>query len=829
MRRLAEQEHRDMIRSLASSVHNQSSIMKNICLCLLALLLPLTSVAQNDYSFIRDVEPYSVKMIMSELARNPDGTHLDGRKGERKWNYTTGLELKSFMDALKRYDLPWVVDYVRAWADTMATEEGKVYKYKKSNYNVDHICPARIYFDLHDLYGDVDKRYRRVTRMIREQIDDQPRTKSGEFWHKQIYPHQVWLDGFYMALPFYAEYTRRYAPKAQKDSLFADIVHQFTAGAENTFDPATGLFRHAWDESKSMFWCDPATGLSAHAWGRACGWYAVALVEVLDYLPAKHPGRKELVRQLNYFLEVLPKWADKESGMWYQVLDCPDRKGNYQEATCSIMFTYAFLKGLRMGYIDDSHRDYILGLYPKFLKKFVKDNPDGTISITDCCSVGGLGGKQMRRGDFDYYLSEPIIDNDCKGVGPFIWASLEWEALHNIDYQDNGWMIKDSQPLKLMKKRVVAFDGAEGCGMFSAGGLGGKEYVVTSLADDGSEGTLRHAVEASGPRIVTFAVSGDIHLAGPLNIENPYISILGQTAPGSGITVRDHNVFITADHTIIRYMRFRLGSAAKVEADALGAKRCSNVIIDHCSISWATDENASFYNWKDATVQWCIISEALNSSVHHKGKHGYGGIWGGRNISFHHNLFAHNSSRNPRFDHPSIYWGDDMLLRRGTVDFVNNVVYNWGMKAIYGGEEGWFNVTDNWFRPGPATSKLDGCWLEPYVSKTTSMRPGSFYLNDNEYDVSAVKRSRTPDYEKIRQWEDKYEKMSVDKPFAIKVKHYAQDAEDAYEAVLKHAGASKKRDDVDRRIVKEVKKGRACFKGSVTGIPGIIDSEEDIL
>ena len=785
--------------------------LKNMSISVAVMLVSLASAAQ---------EPYSVRMIRSEMKRNPDATYLDGRNGERKWNYTTGLELKSFLDAAKRYELPEAVDYVRAWADTMATEKGDVYKYKKSNFNVDHICPARIYFDLHDMYGDQDKRYRRVTRMIREQIDDQPRTKSGEFWHKQIYPHQVWLDGFYMALPFYAEYTKRYAPKEQKDSLFADIVHQFTAGAKNTLDPATGLFRHAWDESRTMFWCDPQTGLSEHAWGRANGWYAVALVEVLDYLPSKHPGRNELIGQLNYFLEVLPKWADKETGMWYQVLDCPEREGNYQEATCSIMFIYAFLKGLRMGYIDDSHKDYILGLYPKFIDRFIRENEDGTISMTDCCAVGGLGGKQMRKGDFEYYLSEPVIENDCKGVGPFIWASLEWEARHNIDYFPE-------------RDLPVAFEGAEGCGKYTVGGRGGKEYVVTSLADDGSEGTLRHAVEAEGPRTVTFAVSGDIHLTAPLNIRNPYLSILGETAPGAGITLRDHNVFVEADHTVIRYMRFRLGSAAGAEADALGAKRCGNIIFDHCSISWAVDENASFYNITDATIQWCIISEALNASVHHKGQHGYGGIWGGRNVSFHHNLFAHNNSRNPRFDHPRLYHGQELLTGRGTVEFVNNVVYNWGMKAIYGGEEGWFNVVENWFRPGPATRHLDGEWLDISTSSTTSMIPGSFYILDNEYDVSAVRKGglegRKPDYRKMEEWEDRYEGASVVTPFAVKVDLAVQDAEDAYKAVLKHAGASKKRDAVDRRIIREVKKGKAFNTGSVTGLPGIIDSENDVL
>ena len=745
-------------------------------------------------------EPYSIRMIRSEMQRNPDATYLDGRQGQRKWNYTTGLELKSFLDAAKRYELPEVVDYVRAWADTMATEKGEIYSYKKSNYNVDHICPARIYFDLHDMYGDQDKRYRRVTRKVREQLDSHPRTQSGEFWHKQVYPNQVWLDGFYMALPFYAEYTKRYAPKEQKDSLFADIAHQFTAGAKNTYDPATGLFRHAWDESRSMFWCDPETGLSEHAWGRATGWYAIALVEVLDYMPKEHPGYQELVDQLNYLLEVLPKWADPQTGMWYQVLDCPVREGNYQEATCSIMFTYAFLKGLRRGYIDQSHSEYILSLYPKFVERFIRENADGTISMTDCCSVGGLGGKQMRKGDFAYYLSEPIIENDCKGVGPFIWASLEWEAKHNIDWFPS----REDAP--------IAFEGAEGCGKYSLGGRGGKEYIVTSLADDGSEGTLRYAVEAEGPRIVTFAVSGDIHLTAPLNIRNPYLTILGQTAPGKGITIRDHNVFITADHVIVRYLRMRLGTAAGVEADALGARHCRHLIIDHCSISWATDENASFYNLSDATIQWCIISEALNSSVHHKGKHGYGGIWGGRNVSFHHNLFAHNNSRNPRFDHPRLYWNNDLLHFRGTVDFVNNVVYNWGMKAIYGGEEGWFNVTDNYFRPGPATRKVDGEWLDISVSETTSMIKGNFFIDGNIYNAEPSEDGR-----------------SVAERFKIAVPIADESATDAYKSVLKHAGASHKRDTIDKRIIKEVKKGKATYKGSVTGIPGIIDSENDLM
>ena len=271
-------------------------------------------------------------------------------------------------------------------------------------------------------------------------------------------------------------------------------------------------------------------------------------------------------------------------------------------------------------------------------------------------------------------------------------------------------------------------------------------------------------------------------------------------------------MFITADHVIVRYLRMRLGTAARVEADALGARHCRHLMIDHCSISWATDENASFYNISDATIQWCIISEALNASVHHKGRHGYGGIWGGRNVSFHHNLFAHNNSRNPRFDHPRLYWENDLLHYRGTVDFVNNVVYNWGMKAIYGGEEGWFNVIDNCFRPGPATKNRNGEFLDISTSETTSMIKGRFYIDGNEYDGKAVEDPR-----------------SEPERFMASVPLNYQSAYDAYKAVLKQAGASHRRDAIDRRIAKEVRKGTATYKGSLTGLPGIIDSENDVL
>ena len=253
----------------------------------LVCITAATMLLSQAFAATAAPEPYSVRMMKSEMLRNPDASWLDGRQGKLKWNYTTGLELLSFLDVADRYGLQYAVDYVQDWADRMADEDGNVVTYKKENYNVDHICPGRIYYRLY--YDTGEQKYRRVLRKLREQLDTQPRTSEGSFWHKQIYPHQVWLDGLYMAQPFYAEYTKKFSPKAERDSLFSDICNQFDVASRHTFDPATGLFRHAWDESRSMFWADSLTGQSAHAWGRACGWYILALAETIDYLPEKHP------------------------------------------------------------------------------------------------------------------------------------------------------------------------------------------------------------------------------------------------------------------------------------------------------------------------------------------------------------------------------------------------------------------------------------------------------------------------------------------------------------------------------------------------------------
>lgn len=378
-------------------------------------------------------KPLSLRMAESEMLRNPSPTTLDGiAPGKVKWNYTTGLELLSLMDAAKAYDRPDLYDYALKYYDTIVQADGSVLTYAKEKYNLDHICPGRPLFEIYERTGE--ERYLAVLDTLYAQLQGQPRTADGGFWHKQVYPNQMWLDGLYMAEPFYAEYVHRFvatrdiASAAERE---ADIARQFLTVARYTYDPETELYRHACDASREMFWCDKTTGQTPHAWGRAMGWYAMAIVETLDYLSPSE-GRDAMVGILNRIYEVLPRYADPEAGMWYQVLDEPGREGNYLEATGSIMFVYARLKAIRKGWLPESGLAAALADYERFVKRFVKENEDGTISITDCCAVAGLGGKSMRDGTFEYYISEPVIENDCKGVGPFIWASLEYEKATGI-------------------------------------------------------------------------------------------------------------------------------------------------------------------------------------------------------------------------------------------------------------------------------------------------------------------------------------------------------------------------------------------------------------
>ena len=365
--------------------------------------------------------PLSVKVVRSEMVRCPEATFIDGQEGNLKWNYTTGLELKAMLDAAPREAL----DYVDAWYDAIIGEDGVIYKYKKSNYSLDHICPGRTLFELYDLTGKA--KYKAAMDTLYSQLQSQPRTPEGGFWHKAVYPEQMWLDGLYMAQPFYAEYTARFVSDSlQQQANYEDIAHQFQTVFDYTFDPVTGLLRHAWDSSHSMFWCNPETGQSDHAWGRAMGWYLMGLVDVIEILPAGEE-QDALVRIFGSCFQALPLFADRKTGMWYQVLDRPYAEGNYLEATASAMIVYAWLKGCRLGIIGN--REGAAQAYESLLKTFVRVDEDGLVNLDHCCEVAGLGGKNNRRGDYDYYINEPVRSNDPKGIGPLIWAALEYERL----------------------------------------------------------------------------------------------------------------------------------------------------------------------------------------------------------------------------------------------------------------------------------------------------------------------------------------------------------------------------------------------------------------
>lgn len=375
-------------------------------------------------------ESLLVRTVQSELQRCPTAAELDGLQGRLKWNYTTGLELKAFLDCSYMDELLPVREYVRDWYEAIIDSTGAIGGgYKEANYSLDHICPGWTLLKLVKSYPE--EKYFKAIEQLYRQLQAQPRNAEGGFWHKQIYPDQMWLDGLYMAMPFYAEYTRDYVADSLRSAHYEDIVHQFSLAYEHCYDPANGLLRHAWDASHRMFWCDPQTGQSAHAWGRALGWYTMALVEVIDILDQDSRFEdKTLPSILSSVFASLLKVADPETGLWYQVLDCPGREGNYLEATCNAMFAYAMLKGVRLGVLDGVDEKMACQTYKQMVKTFVTIDETGLVVLHDCCAVAGLGGKMMRSGTYDYYINEAVVENDPKGMGPLIWAMHEYEQYH---------------------------------------------------------------------------------------------------------------------------------------------------------------------------------------------------------------------------------------------------------------------------------------------------------------------------------------------------------------------------------------------------------------
>jgi hypothetical protein len=356
----------------------------------------------------------------------------------------------------------------------------------------------------------------------------------------------------------------------------------------------------------------------------------------------------------------------------------------------------------------------------------------------------------------------------------------------------------------------LAFPGAEGYGRFTSGGRGGKVIEVTNLNDHGV-GSLRGAIETSGARTIVFRVSGTIALESELQVKKGDLTIAGQTAPGDGICIKDFPLIIEADNVIIRFLRIRLGDQHKLEADALSVEFHKNIMIDHCSLSWGVDEVATIRDNENTTVQWCIISESLCHSYHSKGDHGYGGIWGGKGASFHHNLLAHHSSRTPRFN-GSRYHGEPDKER---VDFRNNVIYNWGFNNAYGGEGGSYNIIANYYKYGPA-SRPKNRIVEPWDSN------GKWFITDNfVYGFPEITENNWAGGVQGQYWNKvRFGTPHPSEPVTT------QPAEEAYSLVLSNAGAVlPRRDMVDKRIIEEVRSGTATA-GKVGN--GIIDSQSEV-
>ena len=360
--------------------------------------------------------PWSVRFSRAVMRRNP--------QVHRRWDYTAGVVLGAIERvALARRDSAMLA-YVAASMDRFVRPNGTIEGYRADEYNLDQIVQGRLLFGLYARTKDA--RYRKAADLLRAQLRAQPRTAEGGFWHKRIYPQQMWLDGLYMAEPFYAQYARDFGEPA----AFDDVTRQFLLVARHTRDPRTELMYHGWDAARAQPWADSTTGLSRNFWGRAMGWYVVAVVDVLDYLPPGHPDRGALIRTLRDAAGGIERVQDPVTGLWWDVLDQPNRTGNYLEASASSMFVYALAKGARLGYLEPRFRRVAERGFDGLVTNLVKETPDGLPSLTNVCEVAGLGGAprkdgSYRDGSFAYYVSEPVVADDYTGVVPFILAALE--------------------------------------------------------------------------------------------------------------------------------------------------------------------------------------------------------------------------------------------------------------------------------------------------------------------------------------------------------------------------------------------------------------------
>ncbi|MDB4582397.1 glycoside hydrolase family 88 protein [Draconibacterium sp.] len=388
--------------------------MKTLVTLLSFLVLLGCSSTQKKQQIEKPVS-WAVQFADAVMTRYDSLIYYNGNKPKYEYDYAfLGSTIDKLGDINPKYS-----DYMKSYIDYFVQDDGTINGHKLTDYNIDRIRPGLNMLNLYERTGD--EKYKTAIETLVQQMENQPRTNSGGFWHKKIYPYQMWLDGLYMASPFLA----RYAHDFNQPLWFDEVAFQLKEVYKKTLDAETGLVYHAWDESREQRWCNPENGQSKHFWSRATGWYMMALVDVLDYLPVDHKERETVISILNNLSEALLMVRDQKTGLWYQVLDQGEREGNYLEASGTAMFIYAFAKGAKKGYLDKKYLEIAGTAFDSMVENMVKTGDDGLPVLTNTCGACGLGGNPYREGDYAYYVTEKQIDNDQKGVAPFILAAIE--------------------------------------------------------------------------------------------------------------------------------------------------------------------------------------------------------------------------------------------------------------------------------------------------------------------------------------------------------------------------------------------------------------------
>ncbi len=387
-----------------------------IRLFLIVLLSTAGSACAQAPSPLDNTQPWAVRMIESEMIRFPESWQIDWDE-EPQWDYIHGLNLLGFSKVYQQTKDPRYLAYIDSYYDMLIEEDGTIKTYVREKFNIDMVNPGKVLFFLYDVTGK--EKYKKAAAILRQQLVDHPRTEQGGFWHKKRYPHQMWLDGLYMGAPFYAEYIVRWGDMKELEDVFL----QFELIEANLYDETTGLPRHGWDASREQAWSDKDTGLSPNHWTRALGWYAMAMVDVLEIVPEQHPKTAWLQARFQKFIDATVKYQHV-SGNWYQVTDLGHREENYLEASGTAMITYAIAKGAKLGFLPSDYLHFAEKGFAGMIDQMISVDPNtNIISLDNTCRVAGLGGNPYRDGSFEYYMSEPVNSNDPKGVGPFILAA----------------------------------------------------------------------------------------------------------------------------------------------------------------------------------------------------------------------------------------------------------------------------------------------------------------------------------------------------------------------------------------------------------------------